>query len=105
MTRVALVTGGTRGIGEAISIGLKGAGREVVANYAGNEHAARDFHERTGIPIYKFDVSNYEATSSAMNQIEVDVGPVEVLVNNAGILETRQPLEDMEPEFLGRLLV
>ncbi len=85
MTRVALVTGGTRGIGEAISIGLKGAGREVVANYAGNEHAARDFHERTGIPIYKFDVSNYEATSSAMNQIEVDVGPVEVLVNNAGI--------------------
>jgi acetoacetyl-CoA reductase len=85
MTRVALVTGGTRGIGEAISIGLKGAGREVVANYAGNEHAARDFHERTGIPIYKFDVSNYEATSSAMDQIEVDVGPVEVLVNNAGI--------------------
>ncbi len=85
MTRVALVTGGTRGIGEAISIGLKGAGREVVANYAGNEHAARDFHERTGIPIYKFDVSNYEATSSAMNQIEVDVGPVEDLVNNAGI--------------------
>ena len=85
MARVALVTGGTRGIGEAISIGLKGAGREVVANYAGNEHAARDFHERTGIPVYKFDVSDFEATSAAIEQLEAEVGPVEILVNNAGI--------------------
>jgi acetoacetyl-CoA reductase len=85
MARVALVTGGTRGIGEAISIGLKGAGREVVAIYAGNEHAARDFHERTNIPIYKFDVSDFEATTAALAQIEADVGPVDILVNNAGI--------------------
>ncbi len=85
MARVALVTGGTRGIGEAISKALKGAGREVVANYAGNEHAAHDFHERTGIPVYKFDVSNFEATSAAIAQIESDVGPIEILVNNAGI--------------------
>jgi acetoacetyl-CoA reductase len=85
MARVALVTGGTRGIGEAISIGLKGAGREVVAGYAGNEHAARDFNERTGIPVYKFDVSDYDATMAAIQQIEAEVGPVEILVNNAGI--------------------
>ncbi len=85
MARVALVTGGTRGIGEAISIGLKGAGREVVANFAGNEHAARDFHERTGIPVYKFDVSDFEATSAGVEQIESEVGPIEILVNNAGI--------------------
>jgi acetoacetyl-CoA reductase len=85
MARVALVTGGTRGIGEAISIGLKGAGREVVANYAGNDHAARDFHERTGIPVYKFDVSDFEQVSVAAEQIESEVGPIDVLVNNAGI--------------------
>ena len=85
MARVALVTGGTRGIGEAISVGLKGAGREVVANYAGNEHAAHDFHERTGIPVYRFDVSNFEAVTAAIAQIESDVGPIEILVNNAGI--------------------
>ncbi len=85
MARVALVTGGTRGIGEAISVGLKGAGREVVANYAGNEHTARDFHERTGIPIYRFDVSDFEATAAAIHQIEEEVGPVDILVNNAGI--------------------
>ncbi len=85
MARVALVTGGTRGIGEAISIGLKGAGREVVANYASNEHAAGDFHERTGIPVYKFDVSNFEQVVAAVEQIESEVGPIDVLVNNAGI--------------------
>jgi acetoacetyl-CoA reductase len=85
MARVALVTGGTRGIGEAISIGLKGAGREVVANYAGNEHAARDFHERTGIPVYKFDVSDFEQVMAAVEQIESEVGPIDILVNNAGI--------------------
>ena len=85
MARVALVTGGTRGIGEAISIGLKGAGREVVANFAGNEHAARDFNERTGIPVYKFDVSDFEATAAGVEQIEAEVGPIEILVNNAGI--------------------
>ncbi len=85
MARVALVTGGTRGIGEAISIGLQDAGREVVANYASNDAAAHDFHERTGIPVYRFDVSDYEATTAAIGQIEAEVGPVDILVNNAGI--------------------
>ena len=85
MARVALVTGGTRGIGEAISIGLKGAGREVIANYASNEHAAREFNERTGIAVYQFDVSDFEATAAATKQIEAEVGPVDILVNNAGI--------------------
>ncbi len=83
--RVALVTGGTRGIGEAISIGLKNAGRFVVANYAGNEHAASDFRERTGIPVKKFDVSDFDATQTAIREIEQEFGPVEILVNNAGI--------------------
>jgi len=89
MGRVALVTGGTRGIGEAISVGLKAAGRTVVANYAGNEHAARDFHERTSIPIYKFDVSKHAEVQAAMGLIESEVGPVEILVNNAGITRDR----------------
>jgi acetoacetyl-CoA reductase len=64
---------------------LKGAGREVVANYASNEHAAGDFHERSGIPVYKFDVSNFEQVVAAVEQIESEVGPIDVLVNNAGI--------------------
>jgi len=83
--RVALVTGGTRGIGEAISTGLKNAGRFVVANYAGNEHAAADFFERTSILTKKFDVSDTDATEKAFREIEEEYGPVEILVNNAGI--------------------
>ena len=74
--RVALVTGGTRGIGEAISIGLKNAGRFVVANYAGNEHAASDFKERTGIAVKKFDVSDFSITAAAIREIEADVGAI-----------------------------
>ncbi|WP_119677486.1 acetoacetyl-CoA reductase [Indioceanicola profundi] len=85
MARVAVVTGGTRGIGEAISVGLKEKGYKVAATYAGNEKAAQEFTERTGIPAYKFDVSDFEACQSAIKQIESDLGPVEVLVNNAGI--------------------
>ena len=85
MGRVALVTGGTRGIGEAISLGLKDAGYTVVANYAGNEEAASKFSEETGIPTYKFDVSDYDACQATVAQIESDVGPVEILINNAGI--------------------
>ncbi len=85
MGRVALVTGGTRGIGAAISIALKGAGRDVVANYAGNEHRAREFEESTGIKAVKFDVSNHEEVDEAVAKIEKDMGPVEILVNNAGI--------------------
>ena len=85
MSRVAVVTGGTRGIGEAISVDLKKAGYNVVATYAGNEQSANAFTERTGIPTYKFDVGDFGACKGAIEAIESDVGPVEVLVNNAGI--------------------
>ena len=85
MARVAIVTGGTRGIGEAISIALKTAGYAVAANYAGNEVAAAEFRERTGIAVYKFDVGDFAACGTAIAQIEADLGPCDVLVNNAGI--------------------
>jgi acetoacetyl-CoA reductase len=85
MARVALVTGGQRGIGAAISEALQAAGRKVVANYAGNDAAAAAFTERTGIPCYKFDVSDFDACVAAVQKIEAEVGPIEVLVNNAGI--------------------
>lgn len=85
MARVALVTGGTRGIGAAISRALKGAGRTVVASYAGNDAAASAFKEDTGIPVYKFDVANYEACKAAVERIHAEIGPIEILVNNAGI--------------------
>lgn len=85
MSRVALVTGGTRGIGEDISIKLKDAGYAVAANYAGNDAAAAEFSERTGIKAYKFDVSDFDAVHSGIAAIEADLGPIEVLVNNAGI--------------------
>ncbi|MET0071275.1 MAG: acetoacetyl-CoA reductase [Candidatus Thiodiazotropha sp.] len=85
MGRVALVTGGTRGIGEAICVALKDAGYTVAANYGGNEEAAKAFTERTGIASYKFDVSDFAAVEASIAQIEQDLGPVEVLINNAGI--------------------
>jgi acetoacetyl-CoA reductase len=85
MARVALVTGGTRGIGASISTTLKQQGRVVVANYAGNETAAAAFHEETGIRIVRFDVSSLEACEKAVEQIVGEVGPIEILVNNAGI--------------------
>ncbi len=85
MGKVAVVTGGTRGIGEAIAIALKDAGNTVAATYAGNEEAAREFADRTGIKTYKFDVSDFDACKTAVEQIEKDLGPVEILVNNAGI--------------------
>ncbi|WP_149539493.1 acetoacetyl-CoA reductase [Siccirubricoccus phaeus] len=85
MARVALVTGGQRGIGAAISEGLKAAGRTVVASYAGNDAAAAAFTERTGIPCMKFDVSDYEQCAAAVQKIEAEYGPIEILVNNAGI--------------------
>jgi acetoacetyl-CoA reductase len=85
MARVALVTGGTRGIGAAISVALKQAGRVVVANYAGNEKAAAAFHEETGIRTARFDVCRFEECQKAVEQLVGDVGPIEVLVNNAGI--------------------
>ncbi len=85
MARIALVTGGTRGIGEAICIALKDAGHRVVANYGGNDEAARKFHEATGIPVYRFDVSDSAACEAGVAAIVEEVGPVEILVNNAGI--------------------
>jgi len=85
MTRVALVTGGTRGIGAAISVALKEAGYSVAANYAGNDEAANAFKANTGIPVYKWSVADYEACAAGVKQVEADLGPVEVLVNNAGI--------------------
>ena len=85
MARLALVTGGTRGIGEAISVALKAAGHRVVANYGGNDEAARAFTERTGIAAVKFDVSDFAAVQAAVKRIAEEHGPIEILVNNAGI--------------------
>jgi len=97
MARVAVVTGGTRGIGAAISKALKAAGYKVAANYAGNDEAAQKFKAETGIPVYKWDVSSYEACAAGLKQVEGDLGPVEVLVNNAGI--TRDSMfHRMKPE-------
>ena len=85
MARVALVTGGSRGIGAAISIALKAAGYTVAANYAGNDEAAAAFSKETGIATYKWDVSNYDACVEGIAKVEAALGPVDVLVNNAGI--------------------
>jgi acetoacetyl-CoA reductase len=85
MARVAIVTGGTRGIGEAISIALRDQGVTVAANYAGNDEKAREFTERTGIRAYKWDVGDYDACQAGVAQVESELGPVDVLVNNAGI--------------------
>ena len=85
MGRVAVVTGGSRGIGAAISKALKAAGYKVAATYAGNDEAANAFKSETGIPVYKWDVSNTEACAAGLKQVEADLGPIEVLINNAGI--------------------
>ena len=85
MSKVALVTGGTRGIGEAICNKLHSKGYTVVANYGGNDQKAAEFTERTGIPARKFDVSDFEQTAKEIANIEAEFGPIDVLVNNAGI--------------------
>ena len=85
MARVAIVTGGTRGIGEAISLGLQEAGMTVAATYAGNDERAREFTERTGIAAYKWDVADFDACQDGCARVAADLGPVDVLVNNAGI--------------------
>jgi acetoacetyl-CoA reductase len=85
MARVAVVTGGTRGIGRAISTALKGAGYKVAANYGHDDATARQFSEETGIPVYKFDVADFAACVEGVKAVEQQLGPVEVLVNNAGI--------------------
>ena len=85
MGRVAIVTGGTRGIGEAISLMLRDMGMTVAANYAGNEARAKEFTDRTGIAAYKWDVADYDACQDGVARVTADLGPVDVLVNNAGI--------------------
>ena len=97
MARVALVTGGSRGIGAAISKALKDAGYDVAATYAGNDEAAKAFTDETGIKTYKWDVADYESCKAGIAQVEADLGPVEVLVNNAGILRDA-PFHKMTPQ-------
>jgi len=90
MSRGALVTGGTRGIGAAICKALKQAGYRVAANYGGNDEAAQQFKAETGIPVYKWDVSSFEACAAGVNQVNAELGPIDVLVNNAGITRDAQ---------------
>jgi len=85
MARVALVTGGSRGIGGAISKALQAAGYKVAANYAGNDEAAAAFNKATGIPVFKWDVGDFDACAAGVARVEAEVGPIDVLVNNAGI--------------------
>jgi acetoacetyl-CoA reductase len=103
MARVAVVTGGTRGIGAAISKALKAAGYKVAANYGGNDEAANKFKSETGINVYKWDVSSYEACTAGLKQVEADLGPVEVLVNNAGITRDA-PFHRMTPEYWNQVI-
>ncbi len=97
MARVALVTGGSRGIGEAISKALKAEGYEVAATYAGNDEKAKAFTEETGIKTYKWNVADYEASKAGIEQVEADLGPIDVVVANAGITRDA-PFHKMTPE-------
>jgi len=97
MSKVALVTGGTRGIGAAISVGLKNAGYKVAANYGGNDEAANKFKEETGIAAFKWDVGNFEACTAGIKDVEGALGPISVLVNNAGITRDAM-LHKMTPQ-------
>ena len=97
ISRVAIVTGGTRGIGKAIAIALKEAGYTVAASYSGNDEAAKAFKDETGIPVYKFDVGDFDSCAENIAAIETDLGPVDVLVNNAGITRDAM-LHKMTPE-------
>jgi acetoacetyl-CoA reductase len=97
MARVALVTGGTRGIGEAICMALQAAGYKVAANYGGNVEAALKFKAATGIPVYKWDVSSFEACAAGVKEVEADLGPIEILVNNAGVARDSM-FHRMKPE-------
>jgi acetoacetyl-CoA reductase len=97
MARTALVTGGTRGIGAAIATALKNAGYDVVANYCSNDATAKAFQEKTGIPVYKWDVSKFKECEAGITQVSADHGPVEVLVNNAGITRDSTMVK-MSPE-------
>jgi acetoacetyl-CoA reductase len=103
MSRVAVVTGGTRGIGEAISKALKGAGYKVAANYGGNDEAAQKFKAATGIPVHKWDVCSFDSCVAGLKVVEADLGSIEVLVNNAGV--TRDTMfHRMTPEQWGMVI-
>ena len=97
MARVALVTGGSRGIGEAISKALKGAGCEVAATYAGNDEKAAAFTAETGIKTYKWNVADYDASAAGIAQVEADLGPIDIVVANAGITRDA-PFHKMTPD-------
>ncbi len=97
MARVALVTGGSRGIGEAISKALKAEGYEVAATYAGNDEKAKAFSDETGIKTYKWNAADYEASKAGIAQVEADLGPIDVVVANAGITRDA-PFHKMTPE-------
>src|ERR1700757_810673 len=97
MARVALVTGGTRGIGAAISKALKSAGYNVAANYGSSDEAAAKFKAETGINVYKWDVSSFDACAAGVKKVEAELGPIDILVNNAGITRDTQ-LHRMKPE-------
>ena len=103
MSRIALVTGGTRGIGAAISKALKAAGYTVAANYAGNDEAAAAFKAETGIAVYKWSVADYDGCVAGIAQVEADLGPVEVLINNAGITRDA-PFHKMSREQWGAVI-
>ena len=97
MARIALVTGGTRGIGRAISLELKEAGARVVANYAANDAAANAFKDESTIEVFKFEVGDFDACKDSISKVEADIGPIDILVNNAGITRDK-PLHKMDPE-------
>ena len=99
MARVAIVTGGTRGIGEAISIALRDLGMKVAANYAGNEERARAFTDRTQIAAYKWDVADFDACQEGVHKVEAELGPVDVLVNNAGITRDTTIRKMSQPQW------
>ncbi len=103
MARVALVTGGTRGIGAAISKALQAAGCKVAASYAGNDEAAKAFKAETGIAVFKWDVSSYEACATGIKAVEAEVGPVDILVNNAGITKDAM-FHKMTPDMWGAVI-
>jgi acetoacetyl-CoA reductase len=103
MGRVALVTGGSRGIGAAISKALKEAGYSVAASYAGNDEAAAAFKTETGIPVYKWNVADYEASKAGIAQVEADLGPIEIVIANAGITKDA-PFHKMTPEQWGQVI-
>ncbi len=103
MGRVAVVTGGTRGIGEAISVALKKNGYKVAANYAGNDAAAQAFAQKYGIPVYKFDVGNFDQCKEALAKVTAELGPIDIVINNAGI--TRDgTLHKMTPQMWAEVM-